>query len=109
MLAAADLDGADAVTRDAASIVLDAVRDADVPARIAPDTLCVLLTGDAGGAETLVLSRLVEAIAVHDAARDEPRSLAVSVGTARYEPGSDTGLADILEGAARGLSGRPIV
>lgn len=107
MLAARDLDGADALARDAASIVLEAVRDADVPARIARDTLCVLLAGDAGGAETLVLSRLVEAIAVHDAAREEPRSLAVSVGTARYEPGSDTGLAEILEGAARGLSERP--
>lgn len=106
LLAARDLDGANALARDAASVVLDAVRDADVPARIARDTLCVLLTGDAGGAETLILSRLVEAIAVHDAAREEPRSLALSVGTARYEPGSAAGLAEILEGAARGLSGR---
>lgn len=102
-----DIEGADALARDAAGIVLDAVRDADVPARLAPDTLCVLLTGDASGAETLVLSRLVEAIAVHDAAREHPRSLALSVGTARYEPGSEAGLAGILEDAARGLAGRP--
>lgn len=94
------------LARDAAQIVLEAVRDADVPARIALDTLCVLLTGDATGAETLVLSRLVEAIAVHDAARDRSRSLSLSVGTARYEPGSGSGLAEILEGAARGLAGR---
>jgi diguanylate cyclase (GGDEF)-like protein len=100
-----DPEGASALARDAAGIVLDAVRDADLPARVAPDTLCVLLTGDASGAETLVLSRLVEAIAVHDAARELPRSLALSVGTARYEPGSRTGLADILEDAARGLAG----
>lgn len=101
-----DPDEADALARDAAAVVLDGVRDADVPARIAPDTLCVLLTGDAAGAESLVLSRLVESIAVHDAARERSRSLALSVGTARYEPGSGTGLAEILEGAARGLAGR---
>jgi diguanylate cyclase (GGDEF)-like protein len=95
---------ADELARDAASIVLDAVRDADVPARIAADTIAVLLTGDAEGAETIVLSRLVEAIALHDARREQSRSLALSVGTARYEPGSHADLASILGGAARGLS-----
>lgn len=101
-------DGADAartLAADAASVVLEAVRDADVPARIAPDTLVVLLTGAAEGAENTVLSRLVEAIAVHDAGREQPRSLSLAVGTARYEPGSGSGLAEILEGAVRGLGG----
>jgi hypothetical protein len=51
-----------------------------------------------------VLSRLVEAIATHDAQRSEPRALSLGVGTARYEPGSGTTLADILETAVRGLS-----
>jgi diguanylate cyclase (GGDEF)-like protein len=105
---AADLgaSAADDLARDAAEVVLEAVRDADVPARIAPDTVAVLLTGDAEGAETTVLSRLVEAIAVRDAARDRPRSLSLSVGTARYEPGSGTDLGSILAGAARGLARR---
>jgi diguanylate cyclase (GGDEF)-like protein len=100
------LEPAEELARDAAGVVLEAVRDADVPARIAPDTFCVLLSGDAEGAETLVLSRLVEAIAVHDARSDHPRSLALSVGTARYEPGSGVRLAEILEGAVRGLAAR---
>lgn len=100
-----DPESADELARDVAGIVLEAVRDADVPARIAPDTMCVLLTGDASGAETLVLSRLVEAIAMHDASRERPRSLSLSVGTARYEAGEGVGLAAILEGAARGLAG----
>ncbi|MGE5225632.1 MAG: GGDEF domain-containing protein [Planctomycetaceae bacterium] len=97
---------ADDLARDAAAVVLEAVRDADVPARIAPDTIAVLLTGDAEGAETTVLSRLVEAMAVHDAARERPRALALSVGTARYEPGSGADLGSILAGAARGLARR---
>lgn len=97
-------EAADELAREAAGVVLDAVRDSDVPARISPDTMCVLLTGEADGAETLVLSRLVEAMAVHDAGREEPRSLALSVGTARYEPGKAGGLAEVLESAVRKLT-----
>jgi diguanylate cyclase (GGDEF)-like protein len=96
-----------AVAREAASIVLEAVRGSDVPARVAPDTFCILLTGDAVGAETLVLSRLVEAIAVHNARRDRPRPLDLSVGSALYEPGSAEGpssLAQIFEQADRRLT-----
>lgn len=97
-------EAADELARDAASVILDAVRDADLPARIAPDTICVLLTGDADGAETIVLSRLVESIAMRDARRDRPRSMALGVGTARYEPGSGTTLADVLGTAMRALA-----
>lgn len=99
-------EAADDLSRDAAGVVLEAVRDSDVPGRIAPDTIVVLLTGEADGAETIVLSRLVEAMAVHDTARSEPRTLALSVGTARYEPGSGAGLAEVLSSAMRGLAAR---
>jgi diguanylate cyclase (GGDEF)-like protein len=93
----------DDVVRDAAAVVLDTVRDSDVPGRIAADTFCILLTGDAEAAQTSVLSRLVEAIALQDEGRDPPGSLKVSVGTARYEPGSGVHLAELLEAAVRGL------
>ena len=70
-------DAADTLARDAAEVILEAVRDADLPARIAPDTICVLLTGAADGAESLVLSRLVEAIAItRHPARRTARALA---------------------------------
>jgi diguanylate cyclase (GGDEF)-like protein len=93
-----------ALARDAAAVVLEAIRGADVPARIAPDTFCVLLTGEAHGAETLVLSRLVEAIAVHDARADEPRPLSLSVGSALYDPEHATTLEQILTAADRHLT-----
>lgn len=105
-VATADPEGGDQLARDAAAVVLEAVRDADVPARIAPDTIVVLLSGAVDGSESIVLSRLVEAMAVHDAARTQPRSLALSVGTARYEPGSAGGLGDILSSAFRGLASK---
>jgi diguanylate cyclase (GGDEF)-like protein len=99
--------GADEVTalvRDAAAVVLEAVRDADVPARIGPDTFCVLLTGEARGAETLVLSRLVEAIAEHDARLDAPRPIALALGSALYDPEQPSTIAEILEMADRRLA-----
>lgn len=92
---------AEAMVREAAEVLLEAVRDSDVPARITDDTFAVLLTGDAVGAETLVLSRLVEAIAQHDAAREAPRSLSLSVGSALYDPDEPATLSQILETAGR--------
>ncbi|MDH4111346.1 MAG: diguanylate cyclase [Actinomycetota bacterium] len=96
----------DADAREAAEVLLDAVRDADLPARITDDTFSVLLTGEATGAETLVLSRLVEAIAVHNAKQDPPRPLSLSVGSALYEPETPTTLSQILETAGRRLHDR---
>jgi diguanylate cyclase (GGDEF)-like protein len=93
----------DAIGRDAAGVVLEAVRGSDVPARIAPDTFCILLSGGAQGAETLVLSRLVEAIAVHNARRDRPRPLSLSVGSAVYDPEDPDPLERILQTAGRRL------
>ncbi len=111
-LAAASIEGAEraaTVAREAAEVLLEAVRDSDVPARISSDTFVVLLTGDAVGAETLVLSRLVEAIAVHNTSRDDASSLSLSVGSALYEPEQPATLAQILETAGRRLREQPAV
>ena len=109
-LATANAAGADDATRmvrEAADVLLEAVRDSDVPARIAPDTFAVLLTGDAVGAESLVLSRLVESIAVHNTGRNDLASLSLSVGSALYEPDEPATLAQILETAGRRLREQP--
>jgi diguanylate cyclase (GGDEF)-like protein len=97
-------DEAAMMVRDAAALVLEAVRDSDVPARISADTFCVLLTGEAHGAEALVLSRLVEAIAVNDARLDHPRQLSLSVGSALYDPDHPSTLEQILSNADRRLT-----
>jgi diguanylate cyclase (GGDEF)-like protein len=97
-------DDADAMARDTAEVLLEAVRDSDVPARISSDTFCVLLTGEAAGAETLVLSRLVESIAVHDAQREAPRQLSLAVGSALYDPEHPDSLESILQTAGRRLT-----
>jgi two-component system, cell cycle response regulator len=103
-VAASGADEGAALARDAAALVLEAVRDADVPARISADTFCVLLTGEARGAEALVLSRLVEAIAVNDARLDRSRHLSLSVGSALYDPDRPITLEQIFSNADRRLA-----
>ncbi|HJR98797.1 MAG TPA: diguanylate cyclase [Actinomycetota bacterium] len=88
-------------------VMLEAVRDADLPARITDDTFTVLLTGDASGAESLVLSRLVEAIAVHNTQQEPPAPLSLSVGSALYDPEAPNTLSEILETAGRRLHDHP--
>jgi diguanylate cyclase (GGDEF)-like protein len=98
-----DAAAARGIVEETAEVLLGAIRDSDLPARISDDTFCVLLSGDARGAEVTVLSRLVEAIAVHDARRPDPRPLALSVGSALYEPARPVRLEQLLRTGEGGL------
>jgi diguanylate cyclase (GGDEF)-like protein len=99
VVAAAEPGAADQLAVEAAEVLLSAIRDSDLPARIAEDTFCVLLSGDARGAEVGVLSRLVEAIAVHGAKKPQPPPLAISVGSAIYDPANPVSLEGLLRTA----------
>jgi len=93
--------GATEVSRmlaDTAAVLRAAIRESDVPARIGTDAFCVLLTGNATGAETLVLTRLVEAVATHNA-RSGRANLALSVGTATYDPERPVPLEELIRRA----------
>ena len=91
---------------DAALILRQAVRDADVPARVAEDTFCVLLTGNAQGAEATVLSRLIEAIAVANARPERGTPLSLDVGSSLYDPQQPVTLEEMLAEASRRMSER---
>lgn len=93
-----------AVAEQAAEVVLDAVRSSDVPTRVDERTFAVLLTGDASGAEELVLSRIVEAFARRRRDRSGVPEPALSVGTAVYEPGSGVSVDAIVQAAVRRMS-----
>jgi diguanylate cyclase (GGDEF)-like protein len=92
---------------DAAGVVMEAVRDSDLPARIADDTFCVLLTGEAVGSEALVLSRLVEALAVHNTRADRPQALSLSVGSALYDLSRRVTIEEMLEDALERMAEKP--
>jgi diguanylate cyclase (GGDEF)-like protein len=106
-MAGAEPTAADQLVVDAAEVLLNAIRRADLPARIAEDTFCVLLSGEARGAEVAVLSRLVEAIAVHDADRPQPQPLALSVGSAIYDPAHPVSLEGLLRTAQTQMRPHP--
>ncbi len=86
---------------DAAEVLRAAVRDCDVLARRDGGAFCVLLTGDAVGAEALVLSRLVNALAVSNARAGRTGNLSLSVGAATYDPSNPQTLGDLLAAADR--------
>jgi PleD family two-component response regulator len=95
-------DAADVV--EVAQVLRRAVRDADVPAHVAEDTFCVLLTGNARGAEAAVLSRLIEAIAVANARPDRETPLSLDVGSSLYDPQNPLPLEEMLTEASRRMS-----
>jgi GGDEF domain-containing protein len=77
------------------------VRDCDVLARTGTSSFLALLTGDAVGAESLVLSRMVDAIAVRNARSGQGRRLALSIGAARYDPARPVSLEALVAEAER--------
>lgn len=100
-----DVDGdLDVAIAGAAGALRSAVRDSDVVARVGADAFCVLLTGDAAGAEALVLSRVVEAVAAHNARQGEAH-LSLSIASATYDPEHPQGLQELVAEAGRRMGG----
>lgn len=99
------------LVQEAAEVIVNATRDADVPARLGPGAFCVLLTGAVAGTESAVLSRLVEAIATRNARSATPVPLSLAVGVARYHPEQPADLDELLRRAEasmhEGASGGP--
>jgi diguanylate cyclase (GGDEF)-like protein len=87
---------------ETADVLRAAVRDCDVLARTGDASFRALLTGDAVGAETLVLSRMVDAIAVRNARSGAGGGLALAVGAARYDPDRPVSLEELVADAERG-------
>jgi len=90
---------------DAAEVVRKAVRGSDVIARVGAGVFCVLLTGDAVGADAEVLSRVVEGVAMSNAKSERPGQLSVSVGTATYDPEHPVPVDTLIAEADRRMRG----
>ena len=84
---------------DTADVLRRVVRESDVLARVRTEAFCVLLTGNAAGSEAVVLSRLVEAVATHNARSGRPYRLALSVGAAAYDPRMPVELDELIQTA----------
>jgi two-component system cell cycle response regulator len=89
------------LVRETASVLRRAVRDADVVGRLGADTFGVLLSGDASGHDSLVLSRIVEAVAVRNAEAGANETLSLSIGSATYDADHRMSLDDLIRTADR--------
>jgi diguanylate cyclase (GGDEF)-like protein len=81
---------------DAAELIRSAVRASDVAARVATDAFCVLLAGATTGTETIVLERIVEAVAERNARTGLGAGPPLSLGSATYDPGRPVGLQELI-------------
>lgn len=86
---------------ETADVLRQVVRGSDVLARVGADRFCVLLTGEAAGTEALVLSRLVDAVAVRNAKAGRAVPLSLAVGAATYDPANPVDLAALISEADR--------
>ena len=99
----------DPAVADAATVIGSAVRVSDVVARVGSDAICVLLAGAATGTEPIVLERIVEAVAAHNAKAGHDTGPSVSVGAATYDPERPVALADLIAEADRRMRRPPDV
>jgi diguanylate cyclase (GGDEF)-like protein len=86
---------------DAAELIRSTVRTSDVAARVGADAFCVLLAGAATGTESIVLERIVEAVAERNARSGQGAGPAISLGSATYDPERPVGLQDLIAEADR--------
>jgi diguanylate cyclase (GGDEF)-like protein len=86
---------------DAAELIRSAVRASDIAARVGTDAFCVLLAGAATGAETIVLERIVEAVAERNARTGLGAGTPISLGSATYDPARPVGLQELIAEADR--------
>lgn len=91
----------DPAVADAATVISSAVRVTDVVARVGSDAFRVLLAGASTGTEPIVLERIVEAVAAHNAKAGRDTGTSVSVGAASYDPEHPIALESLIAEADR--------
>ena len=92
----------EAVVADAATVISSAVRVSDVAARVDSGAFCVLLPGAEPGSEAIVLERIIEAVASHNADTGREAGPSLSIGAASYDPEHPVPLEELIAAADRG-------
>lgn len=88
---------------DAAAILQHSFRSADIIARFGGDEFTVFPLEASDESGSLLVSRLEENVTAHNATAKRPYRLTMSVGIARFEPGSAWTVEQLIETADRHL------
>jgi len=97
----------EAAVADAATVISSAVRVSDVVARVGSEGFCVLLAGAVPGSEPVVLERIIEAVASHNAETGHETGPSVSIGAASYDPEHPVPLEELIAEADRRMRHPP--
>ena len=92
---------------DAATVISSAVRVSDVVARVGSEAFCVLLAGAIAGSEPIVLERIIEAVASHNAGTGHETGPSLSIGAASYDPEHPVALEELIAEADRRMRRPP--
>ena len=84
-----------------AAVISSAVRVSDVVARVDSGAFCVLLPGAEPGSEPVVLERIIEAVASHNADTGHETGPSLSVGAVSYDPEHPVPLEELIAAADR--------
>jgi diguanylate cyclase (GGDEF)-like protein/PAS domain S-box-containing protein len=93
----------DRALADAANLLRQTFRSADIIARLGGDEFTVFPLEAADTSAELLMSRLGANISAHNTSAGRPYRLSMSVGIARFEPGSAWTIEQLLEEADRRL------
>ena len=91
----------EAAVADAATVISSAVRVSDVVARVGSEAFCVLLADAVAGSEPIVLERIIEAVATHNASTGHEAGPSVWIGAASYDPEHPVPLGELIAEADR--------
>jgi diguanylate cyclase (GGDEF)-like protein len=91
----------EAAVADAATVISSAVRVSDVVARVGSGAFCVLLADAVAGSEPIVLERIIEAVATHNASTGHEAGPSVWIGAASYDPEHPVPLGELIDEADR--------
>lgn len=97
----ADATPGDRAIAEAAEEISSAVRVSDVVARMGTGAFCVLLAGAATGTEPIVLERIIEAVATHNANAGRREGPRLWIGAATYDPERSIPLEELIAEADR--------
>ena len=100
-----DLEQIERAIGDLGRVVQRTFRDADMAGRVDGSDCGVLLVNAGAGQTDLVVRRLEQKVAVHNARAGEEQQLKVQVGVAHFDPGRPCSFEDLVAAADAGMRG----
>ncbi len=98
-------DAGDRALVETARLLRGSLRESDIIARLGGDEFCILFSGSSALEASAAVSRLQEAVELHNRTSEDAPALSLSVGLADWDPNSDETLDELMKRADREMYG----